>query len=100
MANVLLSWDALAADTDATGVRVYKITDTGSAPACTAFVTADAVPTDGLPTGSSLVTDITNLTTLSFVDKAVATGSYYYSIFSYNSAGFSPCATTDLVAII
>jgi len=102
MANVMLSWDALGSSvSDVDGIRVYRRVDGGTVPACTDFVTADAVPADGLPTGSTQLTDINTgqLTATSYIDKAVPMGDYYYSIFTYNSAGFSPCATTAKVSI-
>lgn len=104
MANVLLSWDALGSGvTDVTGVRIFRVDDPGAAPACSAFVTDNAQPADPLPTANNntQLTDITTnaLTDTSYVDKGVPIGTYYYSIFTYNAAGYSPCATTSLVTI-
>jgi hypothetical protein len=102
MANVMLSWDALGNGVvDVTGIRIFRVVDQGAAPACTDFVAAGALPGDGLPAGSTQLTDITSnaLTDSSYVDKSVAVGDYYYSILTYNAAGFSPCATTDKVSI-
>ena len=102
MANVMLSWDALGSSvTDVNGIRVYRRQDGGSVPSCTDFVAADALPADNPPAGSTQLTDINtgHLTATSFIDKGVSMGDYYYSIFTYNAAGFSPCATTAKVSI-
>lgn len=102
MANVMLSWDALGSGvTDVDGIRVYRRLDGGTAPVCTDFVAADAVPADSPPAGSLQLTDINTgqLTATSYIDKGVSMGDYYYSIFTYNSAGFSPCASTGKVTI-
>ena len=98
----MLSWDALGNGVlDVDGIRVYRVVDQGAAPACIDFVDAGALPGDALPAGSTQLTDITAnaLTDSSFVDKSVPIGDYYYSILTYNDAGFSPCATTTKVVI-
>ena len=100
MANVLLKWDALPDTTDdVDGIRVYRVVDTGTVPTSSSFVDDNAVPTDAIPATSSQLTDITGITGTEFVDKGVATGDYYYGVYSYNAAGFSAASITSKIEV-
>lgn len=100
MANVLLNWTAPTTTSGVDGIRLFRVAGT-STPACTDFVSADAVPTDALPAGSQLVTDVTaNLDTDGqYLETQVSLGNWYYGAFSYNDAGFSPCSVSAQVDI-
>jgi hypothetical protein len=99
MANIKINWTNSADVTGVTGVRVFKKSDSGgSALACDAFTGANALPTDALPTGVTQcnsgydTTPPTAGSTGEYIDQGVTTGEWYYAVFYYNGAGYSPCS--------
>ena len=100
MANVLLKWDALPSDTaDVDGIRVFRTPDAGAVAISDSFVTANAAPSDAIPSTSTQLVDITGITGAQHIDKGVATGDYYYAVYSYNAAGYSTASISSLVQV-
>jgi len=107
MANIKIDWTNPSDVTGVTGVRLLKKTVANAsdpAPNCSDFIAVDAVPTTALPTGVSECYNHSYAPTINsagtYLDENVSAGHYYYAVFTYNEAGFSPCASTSAVTTI
>ena len=107
MANIKIDWTNPSDVTGVTGVRVLKKTVTDASdptPACSDFIALNAVPTTDRPAGVDQCYDNAYAPTAgsagTYLDEGVTAGHYYYAVFTYNEAGFSPCASTSAVTTI
>ena len=107
MANIKIDWTNPSDVTGVTGVRLLKTTVANAndpAPTCSDFIAVDAVPSTALPSGVSECYNNAYTPTASsagtYLDEGVTAGNYYYAVFTYNEAGFSPCASTTTVTTI
>lgn len=110
MANVQLSWTAPTSVSDIDGIVVLKksVSAGTSQPSCDDFIEANKVrgasTTSDLrdSTISQVGSDIT--TSLgsdgSITETGASAGSYYYAVFAYNTAGYSPCDVTGTELVI
>jgi hypothetical protein len=107
MANIKIDWTNPSDVTGVAGVRLLKKTvadENDPAPSCSDFIAVNAVPTTDRPAGVDQCYDYPYAPTANsagtYLDEGVTAGNYYYAVFTYNEAGFSPCASTTTVTTI
>ena len=104
MANIKINWTNPSDVTGVTGIKVFQKTGS-TVPACSDYLSsADALPTDSLPTDVTEVHTTSSAPTPSSADEktltGVSAGDYNFAVFAYNEVGFSPCSATTTTTTI